>query len=84
MFSEYSRSSYYSHLLLVSSITVCSWVLTLLFVFLYSQVLITLDRCMSWYAKPFWVLFLYGIPALWIPARMADFVMNFQEKVIYF
>ncbi|XP_066909236.1 endoplasmic reticulum metallopeptidase 1-like isoform X2 [Halyomorpha halys] len=79
---DYRKSSYYSHLLLVSGITVCSWALAVLFVFLYSQILIALDRCMSWYAKPAWILFLYGIPAIWIPARITDIIMNLHEKVL--
>lgn len=43
------------------------WITTLLSIAILSLIVVLLDRQLSWFAQPAWLLFLYIIPTILIP-----------------
>lgn len=62
-FNSISKRSYFKRLCQCIGCILISWVICVLFGVLTASCLISLERTMSWYARPFWAFFLYVIPS---------------------
>jgi len=43
------------------------WLATLFTIAILSLIVVLLDRCLSWFAQPAWLLFLYITPTILVP-----------------
>jgi len=43
------------------------WLATLVTIAVLSLTVVMLDRCLSWFAQPAWLLFLYITPTILVP-----------------
>jgi len=58
---------YFKSCLKCSSFVVLIWLTTLSTIAILSLIVVLLDRCLSWFAQPVWLLFLYIIPTILVP-----------------
>lgn len=67
IFLGFTVKDYFKSCLKCSSLTILIWLATLLTIALLSLTVVLLDRCLSWFAQPVWLLFLYIIPSILVP-----------------
>jgi len=66
-FLGFGIKDYFKSCLKCSSFVVLIWLTTLLTIAILSLIVVLLDRCLSWFAQPVWLLFLYIIPTILVP-----------------
>ncbi|RZB38929.1 endoplasmic reticulum metallopeptidase 1-like, partial [Asbolus verrucosus] len=64
------------------SIIVASWIASIVAAVLVAACLTALGRTMSWYARPFWLFFLYVIPTLLVSMAVLLLHAKYYQKVI--
>lgn len=63
----FNVKDYFKSCFKCSSLFVLIWLATLVTIALLSLTVVLLDRRMSWFAQPAWLLFLYITPTILVP-----------------
>jgi hypothetical protein len=63
----FNVKDYFKSCFKCSSLIVLIWLATLVTIAILSLTVVLLDRCLSWFAQPAWLLFLYIIPTILVP-----------------
>lgn len=63
----FSVKDYFKSCFKCSSLTVLIWLATLFTIAVLSLTVVMLDRRLSWFAQPAWLLFLYITPTILVP-----------------
>lgn len=66
-FPGFGVNDYFKSCFKCSSLVVLIWLTTLLTIAILSLTVVLLDRRLSWFAQPVWLLFLYIIPTILVP-----------------
>jgi hypothetical protein len=72
---------YVRQLAIATSAAIGSLLLILLVNLLTALTLTALDRCMSWFARPVWIFFLYICPTLFVPMALLLLISRWQRSV---
>ena len=63
----FNVKDYFKSCFKCSSLIVLIWLATLSTIAVLSLTVVLLDRCLSWFAQPAWLLFLYITPTILVP-----------------